>query len=47
MKSVRINKLIAVAAAITFPAVLWAQGATQVAENSVPVEIKASGNDTA
>src|SRR5678815_3634746 len=47
MKSVRISKLIAVAAAITFPAVLWAQGETQVADNGMPVEVKAPASDTA
>ena len=38
MKSARINKLIAVTMVATFPAVLWAQGETQVADTkTVPV----------
>ena len=45
MRSARLNKLIAVAAVAAFPAVLWAQGETQVADNSAPV--KAPAADTA
>ena len=45
MRSARLSKLIAVAAVAAFPAVLWAQGETQVADNSAPV--KATTADTA
>lgn len=48
MKSVRISKLIAVAATAAFPGVLWAQDAAQVANNSVAtVEAAAPTKDTA
>jgi hypothetical protein len=47
MKSARLNKLVAVAVLAGFPAVLWGQGETQVADNSTPVEVKAPTTDTA
>ena len=50
MKSARFSKLITVAMVAAFPAVLWAQGETQVADSkTVPptVETKAPAGDTA
>jgi hypothetical protein len=49
MKTLRINKLIAVTMVAAFPAVLWAQSETQVADTkTVPsVETKAPEGDTA
>ena len=47
MKSARINKLIAVAAVVAFPAVLWAQEGTQVADNTTLPAVETKAPDTA